>query len=149
MKPRIEKSWLAVASAEHVQIGLSSGIMQVCHGKAGPLRRLSGGDRIVYYSPTTMFKAGTRLQAFTAIGRVKPGEPYFYDMGGGFIPSRRNVDWFDAQEAPIHPLLHALSFTEGRKNWGYCLRFGLIEITAADMDKIALAMQAKDIGGSL
>jgi hypothetical protein len=26
--------------------------MQVCHGKAAPLRRVQPGDRVVYYSPT-------------------------------------------------------------------------------------------------
>lgn len=33
------KSWIAVASAEHVRSGRSQGFMQVCHGKAAPLRR--------------------------------------------------------------------------------------------------------------
>lgn len=35
------KSWIAVASAEHVRSGRAQGFMQVCHGKAAPLRRLA------------------------------------------------------------------------------------------------------------
>jgi hypothetical protein len=46
----MEKCWIAVASAEHVRAGVTAGIMQVCHGKAQPLRRLHTGDRIAYYT---------------------------------------------------------------------------------------------------
>nr|WP_315485999.1 EVE domain-containing protein [uncultured Undibacterium sp.] len=46
------KNWIAVACAEHVAIGRELGFMQVCHGKASPLRRLRAGDKVVYYSPT-------------------------------------------------------------------------------------------------
>jgi hypothetical protein len=139
---RAHKNWLAVASAEHVRLGRSSGFMQVCHGKAGPLRRVEPGDRVVYYSPTTSFRGAERLQAFTAIGRVREGLPYPFDMGGGFRPWRRDVDWLPAREMPIRPLLDALDFTSSDRNWGYKLRFGLIEIGEQDMDRIAAAMQA-------
>ena len=73
-------SWIAVASAEHVRIGRARGFMQVCHGKAAPLRRLSPGDGVAYYSPTETFGGKDRLQAFTAIGVVAPGAPYQADM---------------------------------------------------------------------
>src|SRR5436305_14859993 len=85
---RTEKCWIAVASAEHVRAGVTAGIMQVCHGKAQPLRRLHTGDRIAYYSPTETFRGGDRLQAFTAYGRVAEGEPYLFHMDGGFTPFR-------------------------------------------------------------
>ena len=45
-------NWIAVASAEHVRRGREGGFMQVCHGKAAPLRRIQPGDGVVYYSPT-------------------------------------------------------------------------------------------------
>ncbi len=32
--------WVAVASAEHVRIGRETGFMQVCHGKAAPIKSL-------------------------------------------------------------------------------------------------------------
>lgn len=136
------QSWIAVASAEHVALGRETGIMQVCHGKGGPLRRIRPGDRVVYYSPTVSFKGRDALQAFTAIGIVEEGEPYRFDMGGGFVPFRRDVAWLPAREAPIRPLLGALEFT-ARKNWGYQLRFGLFEISTSDVEMIAAAMDVR------
>ncbi len=116
--------------------------MQVCHGQGGPLRRIRSGDRVVYYSPTITFKGRDTLQAFTAIGVVKEGEPYRFDMGGGFVPFRRDVAWLPACEAPIRPLLGRLDFAAGKPNWGYQLRFGLFAIDAHDMTVIAEAMGA-------
>ena len=49
--------------------------------------------------------------------------------------------WRDAHEAPIRPLLDALSFTQGKANWGYALRFGLLEVSADDMACIGNAMR--------
>ena len=133
--------WVAVASAEHVRRGRREGFMQVCHGKCAPLRRMRPGDRVVYYSPTVHFGGKDRLQAFTALGTVKAREPYAFDMGEGFVPFRRDVTWDqDAGEAPIAPLLDRLSFTAGRASWGYAFRFGLLQVTAEDLDLIAGAM---------
>ncbi len=136
------KFWIAVASAEHVRIGRSQGFMQVCHGKAAPLRRIAPGDGVAYYSPTEAFRGNGGLQALTAVGVVKPGEPYQADMGGGFCPFRRDVHWMDAVETPIRPLLDRLGFSRNNKSWGYQLRFGLFEIEGADMETIVRAMQA-------
>lgn len=138
------RAWVAVASSEHVQRGLREGFMQVCHGKAAPLRRIRPGDRVAYYSPTRHFGGSDRLQAFTALGTVQPGEVYPFDMGGGFVPFRRDVSWdplpgADAA-APIGPLLQQLSFTAGRARWGYAFRFGVLSATLQDMDLIAHAM---------
>lgn len=141
----IPKCWLAVACADHVRRGRAGGFMQVCHGKAGPLKRTKAGDRVAYYSPSTAFGGGDRLQAFTAIGRIAESAPYPFDMGGGFRPWRRDVQWLPASEAPIRPLLAALRFSSSDRNWGYRLRFGLIEIDEADMDVIAQAMQAGEV----
>jgi hypothetical protein len=127
------KNWIGVASAEHVRIGRANGFMQVSHGKAAPLRRISPGDRIAYYSPSEFFGGKDRLQAFTAVGVVKRGEPYQVDMGKGFRPFRRDVLWSDVVETPIRPLLDRLSFARDNANWGYQLRFGLFEITEEDM----------------
>jgi hypothetical protein len=77
-----------------------------------------------------------KLQAFTAIGTVKDGEPYVFDM------YRRDVAWAKAEETPIHPLLDKLEFTAGKANWGYQLRLGVFPISAADFRLIAKAMEA-------
>ena len=134
------KNWIAVAAAEHVRLGRSQGFMQVSHGKATALRRIQPGDRVVFYSPTELFGSGDKLRAFTAIGVVKEGVPYQVDMGGGFSPFRRDVAWHAAKETPIEPLLQQLDFTSGKRNWGYQLRFGLFEISEADISRIARAM---------
>ena len=140
------KNWVAVASAEHVRIGRAEGFMQVNHGKAAPLKRVKPGDRVVYYSPTDVFRGADKLQSFTAIGTVKDGEPYIGIMPGDCRPYRRDVAWSaKARETPIRPLLDHLAFTAGKINWGYQLRFGLFEIVEADMRLIVEAMGA-DLG---
>lgn len=142
----MSKNWIAIASAEHVRLGRQAGFMQVCHGKAAPLRRVQPGDRIIYYSPTATFRGKEKLQAFTAIGIAKDQEPYQFDMGEGFCPFRRDVKWLKARDAPIAPLLDRLDFSAGKRNWGYQFRFGLFEIDEHDLQIIAAAMRAKLLG---
>jgi EVE domain len=134
------RHWIAVASAEHVRIGRAAGFMQVGHGKLAPLRRIKPADRIAYYSPSNVFGGKDKLQSFTAVGIVREGEPYRADMGDGFLPYRRDVQWLAGREAPIRPLLAQLEFTAGGANWGYRLRLGLFEVSRHDMDLIAEAM---------
>lgn len=136
------QNWIAVASADHVRQGGDQGFMQVCHGKSSPLRRVKPGDRVAYYSPTIEFGGRSKLQAFTAIGVVKAGDIYQFDMGGGFSPFRRDVSWLSAQKLPIHRLLDVLEFSSGNRNWGYQLRFGIFSVSDHDMQVIATDMQA-------
>jgi hypothetical protein len=134
--------WVGVASRDHVMRGVAGGFAQLNHGKAGPLNRMRPGDGIVYYSPRTEMRGGAPVQGFTAIGTVKPGEPYKGEMGGGFVATRRDIAFVPAHDAPIQPLLDRLSFTKGRKSWGMVLRRGAFEITADDFAIIAAAMGA-------
>lgn len=134
--------WLAVASADHVRIGRAGGFMQVNHGKLAPLRRMKPDDGIVYYSPTNAYGGTDGLKSFTAIGIIKPGDPYLGLMSGGHEAHRRDVDWFAANETPIMPLLDELELTAGKKNWGYQLRFGVLPLVASDFALIARAMGA-------
>lgn len=110
------------------------------HGKAAPLRRVKPGDGIVYYSPSTVLGEKDGLRSFTAIGRLRDGEPYQGDMGDGFQPFRRDVAWAVARETPIAPLLDRLELTAGKSNWGYQLRFGLVELSEHDFVLIAGSM---------
>jgi EVE domain len=126
------KHWLAVASAEHIRRGHAEGFMQVCHGKRGPLARLHAGDGIVYYSPGEKMGGKSDCKSFTALGRVTNDIIVQHDMGGGFVPFRRSVNWLSTREQPIAPLMHLLELTAGNKNWGYQLRFGLIEFSPRD-----------------
>src|SRR5579872_7251550 len=136
------KRWIAVASADHVARARGGGYMQVCHGKGAPLERIKPGDAVAYYSPMRTFGGQDRLQAFTAIGVVRDGDAYRFDMGGGFCPFRRDVDWAEAREAPMAPLLQALEFTKSLGNWGQFFRFGLFSVSARDFELIAAAMSA-------
>ena len=141
------KNWIAVASAEHARRGrdgwqVEQGYMQVCHGKLAPIRRVQPGDRVAYYAPTVTMGGKDACQSFISIGLVQPGAPYAFDMGGGFVPYRRDVAYVPALEAPIWPLLDAFEFVEDRQRWGYKFRFGLFDISDHDMRLIAQAMQA-------
>ncbi|KQN74172.1 EVE domain-containing protein [Devosia sp. Leaf64] len=135
------KYWIAVASAEHARRG-KAGFMQVNHGKKTPLQRIRAGDGVTYYSPAETIRGKDRLQSFTTIGSVRDEELYQGEMGGDFTPWRRNVDYADAIEAPIAPLLDTLDFTRGNRNWGYQMRLGLFEISEHDFRAIAGAMHA-------
>jgi hypothetical protein len=145
MRPREEqiampKYWIGVASRDHVRRGVAGGFCQLSHGKMPAVRRLSPGDWIAYYSPRTELRGGEPLQAFTAIGRVKEGEPYLFDMGGGFVPARRDVAFVECNEAPIRPLIERLGFIKSKKNWAYPLSFGILEISGEDFRLIEEAM---------
>lgn len=136
-------NWIAVASAEHARRGRDEkvpGFMQVGHGKMAPLKRVQPGDRVAYYSPTTVHGQPDGLQSFVSIGIVQPGEPYAFDTGG-FVPHRRDVLYLPAREASILPLLDDFEFVENRSRWGYKFRFGLFAVSDHDMALIAGAMQ--------
>ena len=136
-----EKFWVVTVSADHAARGRAAGIEQACHGKVAPLRRMKPGDGVVIYSPRNAFKDGAPLMAFTAIGRINAQEPHIYDMGNGFAPWRRGVDWQpNAVPLPIRLLLDHLELTAGQKSWGMVFRYGLAPMTRADFALIARRM---------
>jgi hypothetical protein len=135
------RNWIATASADHVRIGRELGIMQVCHGKAGPLRRIAAGDRIAYYSPRSEMRGGATVRSFTALGIVADDAIHQVEMASGLCPFRRRVAYLDGVAAPILPLLEALDFTRGKRSWGYAFRWGLFEVSDESMAVIAAAMQ--------
>ena len=118
--------------------------MQVNHGKLGPLKRMKPGDGIVYYSPSVEMGKKDGFQSFTAIGRIRDGEPYQGFMAEGFQPFRRDVDWLGGHEQAIRPLMERLDLTRD-KTWGYSLRFGVLELSAADFATIGEAMMSVSV----
>ena len=132
--------WVIVASKNHVMRGVQAGIAQANHGKAAPLKRMQVDDGVLYYSPKVEFEGTEKLQAFTAIGRVISESVYQFDMGGGFIPYRRDVKYLSCNELPIQPLVSALTFIRNKSSWGYVFRYGFFEIPKADFDLIASEM---------
>lgn len=135
--------WIGVASYDHVRRGLQEGIMQLGHGKRVPLARLREGDWIIYYSPVERLGDKVPLQSFTACGQVAGGEIYQIDLGGGFVPFRRRVDYEPARPVPIRELLNGLSFIANKKSWGYVFRFGLVQIPESDFLVIKHALTPK------
>jgi hypothetical protein len=101
---------------------------------------MRGGDWLIYYSPAEKMRGGEAVQAFTAIGRVRGGAAYEFDMGGGFVPYRRDVDYLPCTAAPIRPLLDDLIFLPDKRHWGAAFRFGHLPIPRADFLRIAAAM---------
>lgn len=83
---------------------------------------------MIDYFPKLEFGGKEKCQAFTAIGRVIGKEIYDYDMGNGFIPFRRDIQFFDGCEVSILPLIPHLNFIQNKGYWGYIFRFGLWEI---------------------
>jgi hypothetical protein len=132
--------WIIVASKDHVQNGVRAGIVQANHGKAAPLKRMHVGDGVLYYSPKVEFGGNEKLQAFTALGEVSGEAVYPFDMGGGFIPWRRDVKYLQVTDVPIQPLVPDLTFIRNKESWGYLFRFGFFEIPGVDFDLIAAQM---------
>ena len=135
--------WIGVASYEHVRRGVSGGFAQLNHGKSAPLRRMAAGDWLVYYSPREQREGDEPVQAFTAIGQLAGDEITEVAMSELFTAARRAVHWLPAHPAPIRPLLGSLSFIRNPERWGMTFRFGHLEISEADFQRIAAAMGAE------
>ena len=137
--------WIGVVSKDHVALGVNGGFTQLNHGKAGPLERMRAGDGFAFYSPRLSYPDGAPLQAFTAIGRIRDGIVYQTmgrqdDKGAAFAPFRLGVDYLAAQDAPIKPMIDALSFIHNKAHWGAAFRFGYLRVPEADFARIATAM---------
>ena len=134
--------WLGVVSKEHVQKAVKGGFAQVCHGKKGPLEKMTVGDGFVYYSPKVAMMRAEPCKCFTAIGKIRNENVYQVEMTSDFRPFRIDIEYFPAQEVPISALFDQLEFAQ-KKNWGMQLRRGLVEISKSDFDLIEKAMRKK------
>ena len=137
------KYWLVVVSKDHIEIGKKLGIVQANHGKAAPMKRMKPGDLIVFYSPKILFQGKEPLKKFTAIARVKEGNVYQGDMGGGFTPFRRDVEFLPCEETEIQSLIEELTFIKNKQSWGFVFRFGFFEIPKGDFETISKKMKVK------
>lgn len=124
--------WVGVISRAHVLRGVAGGFTQVCHGKRAPLARMKAGDLFFTYSPTTALRGGEVLRAFTAVGVIHDDVIVKFDMGGGFVPFRRSVDWApEVKQVPLEDLRARLQFVQDA-GWGLKARSGHFEISRAD-----------------
>ena len=133
-----QRHWIGTVSREHVLIGVAGGFAMMNHGKLAPLKRLSPGDGLIYYSPKDAWPDGAPLKAFTAIGTVGDLPPYAAEMRTGQTGYRIDIDWLTARETPISQLTDSLEFTRG--NWGMLARRGMFEVSGADFQTIRAAM---------
>lgn len=143
MSASTQKYWMLVASKNHVQRAIEEGIAQACHGKAYPLKRMNVGDGIIYYSSKLEYQEPASCQAFTAMGRVVGETVYQHDMGNGFVPYRRDIEYVNANAVDIKPLIEQLHFIKDKRRWGYPFRFGAFGISQVDFELIANAMEIK------
>jgi hypothetical protein len=136
------KLWVNTVSRSHVERGVDGGFTQANHGSAANLKRLTKGDRIVFYAPRTDYPKGEPLQQFVALGEITDDAPYQAEMTPDFHPWRRNVHFFRAADAAIAPLVDSLDFIPDKQRWGFPFRRGLFEIGADDFMRIVDAMGA-------
>lgn len=134
--------WIVVASRDHAKAGEAGGFVQACHGKQGPVSRMQAGDWVTIYSPRLHFERSEPCQAFTALGQVSGQRVYPYDMGNGFVPYRRDVDFRPVTDQPVRPLIDNLGFISNKRHWGAAFRYGLVGIPEADFQLIAERMRA-------
>jgi hypothetical protein len=132
--------WLGVVCRTHVHRGVTGGFAQLCHGKEPALRRMRPGDWLIYYSPSTEMGGGVPLRAFTALGQVADDRIYRHDMGGGFVPFRRDIRYQHVRPVPVEALADRLHLTR-RPSWGISLRRGHLELDPHDFTLIAGAMR--------
>ncbi len=119
--------WLVVASREHALRGVEGGFVMANHGKRAPLARMSVGDAVIVYSPTTSYPRGEPVRAVTIVGEVTGEEPEPSEaIAGGF---RRRAA-LRAVEPPV-PLSEVRDHVPTSR-----LRFGFLELDAADGEAV-------------
>jgi predicted RNA-binding protein len=142
------KTFIVVASLDHVQRGVKEGIIQACHGKCAPLKRMKKGDKVICYSPKRVFEQGASksnsYQRFSAIGTIQDDEVYQIEMASDFKPHRRRVEFHDCVPVDVKPILNNLSFIKNKEKWGMAFRSGMIEISEKDYQVIASLMTNKE-----
>lgn len=116
------KTWVIVASRDHARRGIAGGFVMANHGKRAPLARMSRGDRILIYSPTTTYPKGEPLRAITIVGEVTGDEPEPSEaIPGGF---RRAASLREITPVPLADLRDHLPTNR--------LRFGFFELAGDD-----------------
>ena len=120
------RHWVIVASRDHARRGVGSGFVMANHGKRPPLARMSLGDKVLIYSPTTTYPGGEPLRAVTIVGEVTGKEPEPSDViSGGF---RRAASLREIEPLPLAEIREHLP--ESR------IRFGFFELGAEDAKAI-------------
>jgi hypothetical protein len=116
------RHWVVVVSRDHARGGVTGGFIMANHGKRAPLARMTRGDGIIIYSPTTTYPHGEPLRAVTMVGEVAGDEPEPSEaIPGGF---RLAADLHEVEPVPMQDIRDHLPASR--------IRFGFFEIDAAD-----------------
>ncbi|PJZ69603.1 EVE domain-containing protein [Leptospira perolatii] len=132
--------WVVVVSREHALRGKEEGFIQACHGKKAPVAKMKKGDWVLIYSSKEKFDEKKVCRRFTTIGRVVDDEAFSFQMSKDFCPYRRKVEYLNAEETEILPLVQSLDFIKNKNSWGYPFRWGILEIGDKDFELIAKRM---------
>ena len=120
------RTWVLVASRDHARRGLAAGFVMANHGKRAPVARMSVGDRILIYSPTTTFPKGEPLKAITIVGEVTGADPEPSPViEGGF---NRAATLREIDPIPLERIRDHLPTSK--------IRFGFFELPADDAEAI-------------
>lgn len=105
---------------------MGNGFVMANHGKRAPLARMSAGDGILIYSPTTTYPRGEPLRAITIVGEVTGTVPEESEViPGGF---RRAAALREIEPLPLAAIRDHLPTSR--------LRFGFFELDPADAGAI-------------
>jgi EVE domain len=120
------RSWVIVASRDHARRGVSGGFVMANHGKRAPLSRMSRGDGILIYSPTTTYPGGALLRAITIVGEVTAEAPEPSDLiAGGFL---RRASLREIEPLPLEEVRKYLPVSR--------IRFGFFELDIPNAEAI-------------
>ncbi|MET0459507.1 MAG: EVE domain-containing protein [Ilumatobacteraceae bacterium] len=120
--PSERRTWVIVASRDHARRGLDGGFVMANHGQRAPLARMTRGDGIMIYSPTTTSPKGAPLKAITIVGTVTGAEPEPSDL----IPDgfRRRAELREIEPLPLDQVRDHLPTNR--------IRFGFFELAPHD-----------------
>ena len=126
------RHWVIVASRDHARRGVDGGFVMANHGKRSPLARMSAGDGVLIYSPTTSYPHGEPLRAVTFVGDVTGTEPEPSDV----IPDgfRRAAELREIEPLPLEEIRAHMPVSR--------IRFGFFELDAASAQAV-LALVAE------
>lgn len=127
------KHWIAVISYEHALLASKMNILQVCHGKKGPLTATRAGDEVFIYCPRTEMLNGKELKLIAFRCNFLDDQIYQYEQTPTFKPFRKDVI-FDKNFVPAY--IKDVTGLELIQNphWGMLARRGFFEISQHDAD---------------
>lgn len=134
------RHWVAVISREHASIAAGSGFLQVCHGKAAPLRQTGAGDEVFIYCPRTEMGKGALLRTVEYHCVFRDDVIYQVEQFPGFRPFRKDVTFSKNLCAVVLKNVAGLQFSSN-SGWGMLTRRGFFEIGLSDAALLRTAMR--------